>query len=386
MSTEQEVFDAQILRENLFTGDLLQLPRPEEGMAGFLPEWFDGSLPALIFPPIDARSLPGSGQVDLQITPYHLFYGALRELAETADSDRSAVLRRLVLEWHPQAALEVCELARLHVEQDVETALLHYELALELDETLYEAVQDAGMCEFARSSQDEDEQDERLEAAEDLFRRALELNPQAGLSAWSLARSLNEQGRGAEAQLCLRRFLEEQPAGEQRELVEAALLHGFEAAEADEADDDHQELFVRAQALAFGDAPAEAVSLLQPLADAYPESGELWFVLGAAHRRSGNTDEAERCLRRAARLAPGEPFVWWELSRACMDAAQWPAAEDAIRKSLEMDPENAIYFADLARIRLARGDRSGAEESIAAAQNLAPDDPSVQEAAAALGR
>lgn len=377
----QEVDEGQSLRENLFQADLLQLPAPEEGIPGFLPEWYQGTLPTLVYPPLSERGLQDGDNVNLEVTPYHLYYGALRELAETADAERAEVLRRLVTEWNADAAMEVCQLARLHVETDAETALLHYELALEINPELYEATQDAGMCEFALSNQNPEEREERAESAEELFRRAIELRPEAGLSWWSLARVLHDRGEQAEAQAVLLQFLQQFPEGEQREMVEAALQTGFQA----EQVSPEQAAFQQAQAMAFGDDPQGAVELLQPLAQAYPDTGEIWFVLGAAHRRSGNAEEAERCLRRAARLAPAEPFVWWELSRAYADEQQWSAAEDAVRRALEVDPENAIYLCDLARALLAQGNRDEAEEAVQKAYDLVPDDPMVLETRELLG-
>jgi len=379
----QEVDTGAALRENLFAGDLLQLPPPEEGTAEFLPEWFTGPLPALVYPPLAERDIQQGDSINLEITPYHLYYGALRELAETADAERGEVLRRLVLEWNPQAAMEVCELGRHHIEADVETSLLHYELAQELDEELYEAVQDAGMCEYALASTEGEEREERLDNAEELFRRAMELRPDAGLSWWSLARLRAERGAPEEAEGLLRQFLSDYPDGDQREVVEEALQNGLAAPDQPSPE---QLTFLQAQQLAFSDTPGEAVELLQPLAESYPDSAEIWFILGVAHRRAGNPEEAERCLRRAARLSAGEPFIWYELARAYEEMQQWRAAESAIRKALEIEPENAGYLCLLGRSLLALGDRDGAEEVIHQAQDLVPDDPEIQEAVASLER
>jgi Flp pilus assembly protein TadD len=381
MSQDTQEDVGQQLRENLFGGDLIQLPAPEEGLPDFLPAWFQGTLPALVYPPISQGDVEEGGSIQLEITPYHLYYGAMRELAETAEEERADALRRLVLEWNPQAAMEVCELARHHIEQDVETALLHYELAQELDEELYEAAQDGGMCEYAIAQAHVEEREERLESAEAQFRRAIELQPKAGLSWWSLARLQAEQGDPQAAEATLRRFLAEYPDGEQREMVEDALRHGIAAAEEPSAD---QEAFQQAQQLAFGEDPAAAVSLLQPLAETYPDSGEIWFILGVAHRRSGQPEEAERCLRRSARLVGTEPFIWLELARAYEAMDQWRPAENAVRKALELDPENPGYLCLLGRTLLAQGDREGAEEVIGQAREMVPDDPEVQEAVAAL--
>lgn len=387
--TVDEQDEGQLLRINLFQGDLLELPRPEEGSGDFIPDWFTGNLPALVFPPLAERGIESGGKVDLQITPYHLYYGALRELAETADEDRSEALKRLALHWNENAILEVCELARFHVESDLESALLHYELALELDENYWEALQNAGMCEYAMAQAMPDERDDRLDSAADYLKRAVYAQPNEGFSWWSWARALHDQGQDEDARNILWQFATEYPEGKDREMIEAALAVGFEsnddAEDSDRPDPQVQQTFMEAQQAAFGENPAAAVDLLTPLVEAYPEAGEIWFVLGVANRRSGDPEESERCLRRAARLASTEPFIWWELARAYMDMEQWRPAESAIDKALELDPENAQYLADRGRILLSLGDRAGAEESIRRAEELVPDDPEVQEAVALLG-
>jgi cytochrome c-type biogenesis protein CcmH/NrfG len=301
------VSPGELLRHHLFDGDVLQLPAPDEGIPGFLPEWFSGPLPVLVYPPLRAQGIQEGDNVNLEVTPFHIYYGALRELAETADEARSAVLRQLVMGWNAGAAQEVGQLARRHIEH----ALLHCELAQELEGA------PAGLAQAA-------------------------------------------------------------------EIVEAALAHLPEGSDAALGEpSDAQVAFQQAQQLLNSD-PARAAELARPLAEAHPESGEVWFVLGAALRRTGDLGEAERCLRRAARLAPSEPFVWWELARALLAGGHGRPAEEAIRRALESDPEHPLYLADLGRALLAQGDREGAAEAIGKAQALVPDDPEVAEAAALL--
>src|SRR5436305_14092840 len=96
---EEEIDEGPLLREHLFDADLLELPAPPEGIPGFLPEGYEGPLAALVYPPLRDRGVPEGENIDLQITPYNLYYGALRQLAETADEERSEVLRKLVLDW-----------------------------------------------------------------------------------------------------------------------------------------------------------------------------------------------------------------------------------------------------------------------------------------------
>ena len=142
----EEANPGQILREHLFDGELLQLPAPEEGNPGFLPDWFEGQLPVLVYPPFRERQLAEGQEVNLEVTPYHIYYGTLRELAEAAGgTERSDQLKRLALEWNPNAAMEVCELAR----KQVERALLHYELAQELDDSVPGVNETVELCEAA---------------------------------------------------------------------------------------------------------------------------------------------------------------------------------------------------------------------------------------------
>lgn len=382
--SEEEVDIGQLLRSNLFTGDLIQLPPPDEGLPDFLPAWFTGPLAALVYPPISERNVEEGASIDLQISPYHIYYGTLRELAETADEERADALRRMVLELNPNAALEIQELARAGIENDVESALLHYELALELDPELYEARQDAGMCQLILSNIEGEDREDRLASAEEMFRSAIDLRPNAGLSWWSLARALQEQGQPEDSAAVLQQYLDEYPEGDHREMVEQALVAGFEEAMPGQPTPE-QQVFLQAQQLAFGEDPAGAVTLLEPMTEQYPDAGELWFVLGVAHRRSGAPDEAERCLRRAARLSGTEPFIWLELSRAYVEMQQWRDAEAAIRKALELDAENPGFLCELGRILLAQGDRFSAREVIEQAYNMVPDDPEVQEAWKAVG-
>lgn len=373
---EQEL-EGQLLRAHLFQGDLLALPPPEEDLGGWLPAGFTGNLPALIYPPLAERGLNEGDNVNLQISPYHIFYGALREIAESADADRSEALKQMVLQMNPHVALDMCQLARENIEQDVEAALLHYELALELDDEIYEAVQDSGMCHFAlaEAGESEEEQAAQLEEAEELFRRAIELRPTEGLSWWSLARSVAALGRGEEAGAILQQFLQQFPDGNGREMVEHALTQGFQA----EQPSEDQMIFAQAQAL-LQDNPAEAAELLLPLAENYTDSWEVWFLLGRAYRLAGDVNEAERRLRRAARLSPEEPLIWWDLALAYEAEKNWRAGEEAIRKALALDEGNPAFLCSLGRILLGQGDREAAREAIEAARDIIPDDPEVEEA------
>lgn len=296
-----------ILREHLFDGDLLQLPQPEEGIPGFLPDWYEGTLPVLVYPRLQDQGVQQGDNVNLEVTPFHIYYGALRELAETADEERAEVLKQLTSGWNANAALEVRQLARKHIEK----ALLHCELAQELDAEV-----------------------EGIDQAAEIVQTALDFLP-------------DEEG----------------------------VVGGDGQGEMSPEQEDFQE----AQRI-MNEDPQRAIELVQPLADAYPDTGELWFILGAAHRRAQDYEEAERCLRRAGRLAPQEPFVWWELSRTSFEAGRLKEGEDAIRKALELDAQNPIYLADLAKLLAAQGDTDGAEEAIQQAEELVPDDPEIQEA------
>ncbi len=358
------------------------VPLPDGAPEDFLPGWFTGEVPTLIWPPLAELGAESEEGVQLELSAANFYYGTLRALAETADQEASRLLRELALYWNEHAAREVCSLAQLHFENDLETTLLHYELAMDLDAGLFEAVLNAGVCEFALSTVGDEDREERLEAAGELFRRAIDMNPESGLAWWSMARihSVTDDEDGARR--LLQTFLLEHPQGADRELVEGALTHGFDAVGGPSAE---QVAFNEAQEKAFGGDPAGAVALLTPLSEQFPDSGEIWFVLGAAHRRAGDPLEAERCLRRAARLAGTEPFVLFELAQAYVDAQDYTEAEDTIRKALEIDPQNAGFLCLLGRILLEMGDRDGAAEALETAREMVPDDPEVQALIERLG-
>jgi tetratricopeptide (TPR) repeat protein len=365
--------EAASLRERLFEGELLTLPRPEDEQAGFLPEWFKGEVPALVYPPLADRGVAVGDSVNLEINPFHIYYGALRELAETADTGRADELRRLIFAWHEHAVQEVLELAYFHMNRDLETALHHFELIMELDPECYEAVQDAGTCHHALGTTRPEERDDRREQAEEYFRRAIEMRPSSGISWWSLARVVHEADP-AEASRLLYEFLREYPQGTHREMVEQALQDGLQR----EAAMEHQAVFSEAESLLAAGNIDRAIHLLTPLANVYSDSERIWLDLGMAYGRRGDPDEAERCLRRAARLAPTEPFIWLELARAYQKQERWRHAEDAATRGLEHDPENIDLLCLLGRSLLRQGKRQEAQEPVARAAELVPDDPEVQ--------
>lgn len=368
---------------HLFDGELKELPLdPGHGIPPELAE----AMPVLIYPPIDAQRPEGDEAVEIALDRGNLFYGMLRDLAETADEERARRLAAEIPRWHPEPAALLCWLGRRWVEADLERALLHYELALELKSACYEALQDGGACALALAGVPDQDRDERLQAAEEYFRAARVLRPDSGLTTWSLARTLHAQGGSDEAVEELEHFLRHYPEGQQRDLVEQALTEGFqEEPRYTEEQVQDREDFQRAAALAFGDDPAEAVRLLEPLCSRHPNEGHPWFMLGAAYRRAGDAAEAERCLRRATRLAPEEPFMWWELGRALLDQTEFGTAESALRRALELDPENAGYLADLARSLAGQGDVPGAAEALRSAYALVPGDPEIEELARKLG-
>lgn len=383
--------DGDVLRLYLFEGDLIQLPRPDDDLDGFLPQSLTGSLPALLYPPLSEQGIEPGAQINLEITPYHIYFGALRELAESADEERAEILRTSILSWNPNAALELCEMAQPFFDTDLETALLHFELALELDENLYEALQNAGTCELALAADDEEGPGERLETARDLFERAIAARPENGLSWITLAQVLHQQGDSDGGKETLIEFLETYPEGENRELVQQMLQVALEEPSVpDGPSPEETAAFNEARELAWGQDPARAVELLEPLAAAHPDEMQVWFLLGAAQRRVGNLAEAERCLRRTVRRAPQESFAWSELAQTYLEEQRWKEAREAIERTVQLDPDNPLHILHQAQILEGAGETEEACEAIEKAYALVPDDPSIVETRnrilAALGR
>ena len=106
-----------------------------------------------------------------------------------------------------------------------------------------------------------------------------------------------------------------------------------------------------------------------------PNDYRLWFALGRARDRAGDSDGAELAMRKASELAPHYALVQWALGNILLRRGKTDEAFAEIRKAVESDPAFAnpaisiawqIFDGDLARISQAVGDSAQAKSLLSA--------------------
>ena len=99
-----------------------------------------------------------------------------------------------------------------------------------------------------------------------------------------------------------------------------------------------------------GDAE-KALSVLEPLADAYPDSADLLHELGLALGATGRGDDAIEVLRRAVHLNPRHSGAWRSLGDQLHAAGDEAASLDAFEKHLQVSTPHPelVEAADLFR-------------------------------------
>ena len=301
----QDANPGQLLREHLFEGELIQLPAPEDGLPGFLPDWFEGTLPTLVYPPIRERSLEEGAEVNLEVTPYHIYYGTLRELAESAGGTaRFDLLHRLIREWNPNAARELCDLAR----RQIERALLHYELALELtgeDQAIPGVAETVEYCESA------------LEAAPSFT---------AG-PAPEAEQPTEEQAAFQEAQS----VLNEDPRRSVELLLPLSEIHP----------DAPEVWFVLGAAFRRMEDTAEAERCLRRAARLAPNEPFIWWELATTCAAVGQWKAADEALRKCRELDPNNVLYLCDHARVLLKLGDRDAAQEAVEAAEELVPDDA---------------------------------------------
>ncbi len=186
----------------------------------------------------------------------------------------------------------------------------------------------------------------RFEAAEELFRRSIEVDPFYGASYWALARLLSSQGRLDEARRLLATFERDlSPDPDATNRCWAHLLRG-------------EILF------AEGDAPGarEAVSRLRPESCWVHDEPSAW-LRAESHEREGNFAAAATAWRDV--IEPAHPRyptsfsfeipAWHRLGLAHERKGETDRALDAYRRVLDAwgDGDPGIFAVDDSRARLA---------------------------------
>lgn len=88
--------------------------------------------------------------------------------------------------------------------------------------------------------------------------------------------------------------------------------------------------------------------------------------------RAGKYDEAEKHLKAAYKLAPGNPDVNDRLGELYLETKDYEKAETFLKQALSIDPENAGALGDMGWLHMQQGDNVAAETALQHAISLEP--------------
>ncbi len=138
----------------------------------------------------------------------------------------------------------------------------------------------------------------------------------------------------------------------------------------------------RAQALLARNRPGEAADICRRLLNLSPDSIDALHLLALAHRRMGNSADAEKLLRRCLRIAPRSRELHANLANLLSSDGRAGEAEQHYRSALSISPGFRAARLGLARALNARGSGGAAEKE---ARQLIDANPRDAEAWAELG-
>jgi Flp pilus assembly protein TadD len=88
--------------------------------------------------------------------------------------------------------------------------------------------------------------------------------------------------------------------------------------------------------------------------------------------RAGKYEEAEKHLKAAYKLAPGNPDLNDRLGELYLETRDYEKADSYLKQALSLDPENAGALADMGWLRMQQGDNVAAETALKHAIALEP--------------
>jgi tetratricopeptide (TPR) repeat protein len=156
----------------------------------------------------------------------------------------------------------------------------------------------------------------RLQAAEQVYRQILAVEPALAEAHNNLGVALQDQGKPDEAVACYRRALTLKP--------------GFTEA--------HNNL---GNALKCRGQLDEAIASYRRALELKPEFAQAHYNLGNAFQEQGNLDDAVACYCRALELKPDHAGTHYNLGNALKDQRKLDHALACFRRALELNPDHA---------------------------------------------
>ena len=207
----------------------------------------------------------------------------------------------------------------------------------------------------AHNLQDAVEDFEKLKQSEQLYARAIELDPKFALAfarysqleSWIVHTFERTAERRQKA-----RALAEQALKLQPDLPEGHLALGF--------------------SLYYGDNDFEgALKEFQIAQRGLPNEAEAYLALGAIQRRMGNWLESNANLEKASSLNPKDGFVFQNLAMSYQVQRNFDAANKAIDRGLKATPQSIGLWETKAKLAVAeKGDLSVSEEAFESVKSI----------------
>src|SRR3989440_763614 len=207
----------------------------------------------------------------------------------------------------------------------------------------------------AHNLQDAMEDLEKLKQSEQLYERAIQLDPMFALAiarysqleSWIVHIFERTTERREKARALAQRALQLQP-----DLPEAHLAMGF--------------------SLYYGDNDFEAALKEFEIAQRdLPNEAEGYFALGAIQRRLGKWPESTASLEKAASLNPKDSFVFQNLAFNYQMLRNFDAANKAIDRGLKVNPEGIGLWEVKSKLAIAeKGDLSVSEQAFEAVKSV----------------
>jgi len=106
----------------------------------------------------------------------------------------------------------------------------------------------------------------------------------------------------------------------------------------------------------------DAISLLVPVINSYPEEIHFSIRLAIAYRLAGRFEESIQCLKRALKIESKNPWLWGNLGRTFKEMKNYKLATVYLRKAIELDQDDSWAHNHLGLTFLEMGDVTEAFE------------------------